>query len=360
MNATGSVSGAERVLLRLADEAIKMGDDVVLVSPSGPILQHIHPEVRHRECKPIGLNGLRSPVSILKYGASLLRAAIVLLPLMRSSNVLVINNTLASPLAFLFQKRLLWLLHDVLGNDLRGAIGKTASRFFRLVIPVSYAAANPLPTGTAVRVVLNGTPLRESKENFAREGTTSVIGCLAALTPWKGQKTLIKAVAELAGVDFRLEFAGSAFPGDEEYARELRVMAKESPVGEKIHFLGNVDPYMTLQSWDLMVLPSVAPEAMPLSLLEALSMGVPCIATNIGGSLEILRDINGDLVPPSQPHALAERIRELLNDEHRRMVLGEAGRDLVSTKYSLEERTKELYWVVAASTDMAGKVPPRR
>ena len=68
--------------------------------------------------------------------------------------------------------------------------------------------------------------------------------------------------------------------------------------------IGNV-----IQSLDLVIFPSIAPEAFPLSVLEAMWLGKPVIASDIGGVREIIEDgVTGLLVEPNQPEQITERI----------------------------------------------------
>lgn len=346
VNASSALSGAERVLLRLAEKAIGEGHRVLLLCPSGPILTALPSKVEHRRVPTMSLSGTRSVAAIYKYLQALAVTCWKLFLLRKSSDVVVINSTLASPLAILWGQRSVWLLHDVLGTDGRGRLGRLAARFFRLVIPVSQAAAKPIDDVAKVRVVVNGTPIQDVplRPHTLDQGLT--IGCLAALTPWKGHTVLLQAVEAIADKEFTLEIAGGPFPGDEQYAANLRHQAQKGRTADRIHFLGKVDGYETLARWDIMVLPSVSPEAMPLSILEALSMGVPCVATGIGGSFEILKQLDGELVPPNDALAMAESILRLIENPRRRQELADRGRKLVQEQYELETRTQELFSVI--------------
>ena len=78
---------------------------------------------------------------------------------------------------------------------------------------------------------------------------------------------------------------------------------------------------------DLFVLPSAQPEPFGGVVMEAMGMGLPVIATQIGGSLEQVADgVTGYLVPPSDPLALADRLEPLLRNADLRAAMGNAGR----------------------------------
>jgi glycosyltransferase involved in cell wall biosynthesis len=135
---------------------------------------------------------------------------------------------------------------------------------------------------------------------------------LALLTPWKGQRVLLEAVAQLP--DVRLELAGGSFPGDAPYVEELKARAAQPDLAGRVHFLGHVAAESALRRWDVVVSASVDPEAGPLSVLEAMSYGRPVIGTDHGGTAEFLADGAGLLVPPGDCAALAEAVQTMLHD----------------------------------------------
>ena len=86
---------------------------------------------------------------------------------------------------------------------------------------------------------------------------------------------------------------------------------------------------------DCFVLPSLS-EGMSNALLEAMATGLPCIASDIAGNNNLIRDRhNGILVPPKDELALAKALLELSQDEGLRQRLGQAARCTVEEQYSL-------------------------
>lgn len=89
-----------------------------------------------------------------------------------------------------------------------------------------------------------------------------------------------------------------------------------------------------LAGWDLTVIPSVC-ESFGVAALESSAMGVPVVASNVGGLPETVRHgQTGLLVPPRDPERLADAITTLLGDEPMRRHLGEAGRSMVEQAYN--------------------------
>lgn len=151
--------------------------------------------------------------------------------------------------------------------------------------------------------------------------------------PIKGHEWLIRAVpavqARFAGVEFVLAGDGDSRPDMERLARDLGV-------APSVTFAGSVENVIAemLES-DLFVLPSLS-EGLSIALLEALALGMPVVATNTGGTPEVVADgQTGLLVAPRNPQALADAILALLDDPERARQLGANGRELVRQQFSV-------------------------
>jgi glycosyltransferase involved in cell wall biosynthesis len=92
-----------------------------------------------------------------------------------------------------------------------------------------------------------------------------------------------------------------------------------------------------MNSADAFVLSS-AWEGLPMVLLEAASVGLPIVATDVGGNKEVVRsNISGYLSPPGNPHALAENMHRLMTlDPSTRLIMGQTGRKFVKKHFDLE------------------------
>lgn len=109
-----------------------------------------------------------------------------------------------------------------------------------------------------------------------------------------------------------------------------------------VHMLGRRhDVPDLLAASDIAVLPSWH-ENMSNALLEAMSAGVPVIATSVGGNVEVVTQGGGVLVPPHSPALLAEAIRELVSDAHKRSELGRQGQAVIRHAYTTAHMTKNL------------------
>lgn len=143
---------------------------------------------------------------------------------------------------------------------------------------------------------------------------TPTILTAARLTPWKGIDHLINALKQVENV--RLIVAGDG----EELAR-LRELAQE--LGNRVQFLGRVPReklYVMMKAVDYFALYS-GYEGLPHTILEALRVGTPIIASKKGGNPEIVRhDVNGFLVPYVDVDALAQTIHSAINPDIRQQL----------------------------------------
>ncbi|MBI3802128.1 MAG: glycosyltransferase family 4 protein [Deltaproteobacteria bacterium] len=166
--------------------------------------------------------------------------------------------------------------------------------------------------------------------------------CVGRLVPAKGQHILLAAVERLvkAGRQVRLCLVGDG-PDRARLEEKVRVQGLEPYVT----FAGavNQDRIRALYAEaDVFALASFA-EGIPVVLMEAMAMSIPCVTTYITGIPELIRDgIDGLLVPPADAAALADAIVRLMDDPALRQRLGEAGRRRVQDKYDLNRNTAAL------------------
>ncbi len=334
---TGNASGAEVVLLNIMREALRRDITVRCISPVGELVKRLPSTVEHVEIPEQGLSAKPTPMAAIEWGGAARKASRVIKSCSRDAGAVVVNGFLALPAVRLAapEPPVSWVVHDVLRRREWFALLSLVRESIKMAIPVSHAAAAPLRTrGIPVTVVPNGVAWPVEPRDVPPP--TPVIGCVALLTPWKGHMSLLDAFAKVSAPEARLELAGSHFVKDAAYAQALRVRAECSDLAGRVTFLGSVDTLATMRRWTLAVSPSVEPEAMPLVVLEALSVGLPMVATALGGSLEILGHGGGWLVPPGDPLSLARAINSLLDDPHEQGRLSEWGPEEIARSYRLD------------------------
>lgn len=164
-----------------------------------------------------------------------------------------------------------------------------------------------------------------------------VVGTVGRLTPVKGQEVLIRAAS---GLIRRGEKIFLVLLGDGELRRDLEELSLRLDIAGYVRFLGwRPDVAWIMAVCDIFCLPS-RNEGMGKVLVEAMAMGIPIIASNIGGIKDIVRsEENGVLVPVGDAAAWAEAIARLCRDPERRRRMGDAGRQ-IAPHYSVEAMIK--------------------
>jgi glycosyltransferase involved in cell wall biosynthesis len=164
------------------------------------------------------------------------------------------------------------------------------------------------------------------KNDFGLAVPGSVAVTVAALTPEKGIDVLIEAATELHRVRPELHWV-IAGAGSERPTLEARTTALNA--ASYVHFLGQLsDPLPVIAAATVFVLPS-REEAFGSVILDALALGIPVIASAVGGIPEALGGGGGILVPPGDGPALARVVESIVSDPARRMQLSQDARRAV-------------------------------
>jgi glycosyltransferase involved in cell wall biosynthesis len=155
---------------------------------------------------------------------------------------------------------------------------------------------------------------------------------VARLHREKGQEYLIRA---MRGLSPSIPRARLVLVGDGPAEEYFRSVAREEGLKDEVTLLGSRrDIARLLAAADLFVFPSVA-EGLGIALLEAMAMGKPVLATRVEGIKEVLEDgVNGLLVEPRDPSALAEAVLKLHADPMLRQALGAQARATVIERFS--------------------------
>ena len=150
----------------------------------------------------------------------------------------------------------------------------------------------------------------QAKKNIGLPEKSFVFGTVGRLVPTKGQAFLLEAFAKVKQKKSEAELI---FIGKGRLESQLKEKADKMGLADSVHFLGKrSDIPQILRAMDVFVLPSIA-EGLPRSLLEAMAAGLPCVATVVGGIVEILGDGEfGLLVPAENAQALAKAMMQFI------------------------------------------------
>lgn len=373
VSGSGSLGGAERVLLDLLQGMRRRGHDVGLLSAEpGPLVERAR-EIATAEVLPF-------PARFAVLGESGRRAARVLLDLPRiagpvaryvqrvralardwSPDVVHSNGTKAHIVTAWARPGapLVWHLHEYVG--VRGV----SARLLRLsaarcagAVAVSTSVADDFRRavpGTRVSVVPNAVDLAR----FTADGTTVDLDALAGLPPaasgvvrvglvatyawWKGHDVFLEALARLpADLPVRGYVIGGAVyrtgTASQVGAGVLTDRIAALGLGGRVGLTGFVaDAAAAMRSLDVVVHASTAPEPFGLVIAEAMACGRAIVVSAAGGAAEIVRSgVDALTYRPGDAAGLAAHVTALARDPERRRGLADASRRAAATRFDLE------------------------
>jgi glycosyltransferase involved in cell wall biosynthesis len=225
---------------------------------------------------------------------------------------------------------------------LRAAEAFAARRTDALIAVSAQTAAGLQATGVGkaqqYRVIRNGIDLNYFNPDLspppAAVPGSPLLGAIASLTPEKGLDLLLQALPGLAARHPQL---GLCLVGDGPLREALQVQVRALGLEARVHFSGNapdVRPY--LRAFDLLVVPSRR-EGQGRVLMEAMALGRPVVAAQVGGIPELVRHgHNGWLVPPEDPVVLGQAIAALLDNPPLRAALAQEGRTQAQEEFGLD------------------------
>lgn len=166
--------------------------------------------------------------------------------------------------------------------------------------------------------------------------------CIGRLVPSKGQHILIQAIDLLIKRGYAISLN---IVGDGPDRRNLEALVSERGIEPFVTFSGALNQNEVLQAYkeaDIFTLASFA-EGVPVVLMEAMSMELPCVSTYVNGIPELIRhDIEGLLVPAADPQQFSEALEKLIQSPELRRRLGKSARERILTKYDLEKNNARL------------------
>jgi glycosyltransferase involved in cell wall biosynthesis len=370
-NHTSQIGGAERLLLTLLGRLDRQEFAPILVCPAEGPLHDLATNAGVRTETIDGLNArftwrvdhlARYLFSFTQVISQLRRKVFETQPDLVHANSIRAGLVATIATAGLKQT-VVWHVHDLLPrhpfNTFIRAIALLSSR--TLIIAVAQASADRLIGNFAglrrrVAVIPNGIDLEKlltttgGRERIRRElkvdDDAPIIGMIGRLTPAKGQLAMLKLFPNVLKRfrNARLVIVGApAFNNEHEYLQLLNQTIAEMHLSERVLMLGARDDVGDiLQALDLLVVNS-ASEACSLVVLEAMASGTPVLATNTGGTPEIIEhQRNGWLVTFGHGDELTSGVMSLLGDGERRCQFGAQGRRDAVARYSIPRFMDEI------------------
>jgi len=175
-------------------------------------------------------------------------------------------------------------------------------------------------------------------------GATCIVGTVARITPQKGPFDFVRMTRALIDL---VPGVHLLWCGDGEMRPEVEGLARELGIDGRLHFLGfRTDVLDVMAAMDLFILTSHW-EGLPYTVLDAMALQKPVVATAAVGTRDIVQDgITGLLTPVGEPEAAARAAARLLSSRDEALAMGAAGRDVILRRYSQEamvKRTGQLY-----------------
>ena len=188
------------------------------------------------------------------------------------------------------------------------------------------------------------------REELGVPQSAPLVGMVGRVSHWKGQEILAEAAALVLQRHPETHFVavGSYFADESHYLDKLKSLIASLGLDGRfrlVDYRSNVtDVYRAL---DIFVLPSVKPEPFGRVTVEAMTQGRAVIATNHGGTVELIEEgVTGMLVPPADPKALAAAIELLLSDPALRYKMGQAASIYAREHFGLPGHSEQMRKIV--------------
>lgn len=251
-------------------------------------------------------------------------------------------------LAKLFGKRVIYHMHSAMVNEYLEKGSKLKKfivcRLFNLydvivVISKSWAKVIQKRTKTTIRIIYNPVSLPSIDKFGKSSGNDFIVFTLGEIGRRKGTEDIVKVAQHLKNRRISFRIAGG---GD---LKKYHEIAKKFNVREKIEFLGWIDEKQREEEFilaDIYFLPSYH-EGLPMSILEAISYGLPIISTPVGGISEIIEnEINGFLVKPGNIESFVDKIIFLHANEEARKKMGIISRKIAEDKFCIKGIVRQI------------------
>jgi L-malate glycosyltransferase len=371
VNQTAQVSGAELSLLTLL-RGLDGAVEPLVACPRGELGAllggiGIEPEPIAGTRASFRLHPRHTSRGLIEIGHSTLQVRCIVARL--APDLVHANSTRASLLALLTRKRsgppVIAHIRDQApdGRFPRAVLGTIARRADAVVATSHYVARqfDGLPLRGPVRVVYDPVEIerfdcaradgRAVRRELGISEDAIVLSVVGQLAPLKGQDDAIRALASLAATGSEVvlllvgsvKFAGAGTRLDNVgFGRDLYTLADDLDVAERVHFLGErSDVPDVLAATDVMLMPFWY-DAFGRVAVEAMAMGVPVVASKVGGPAEIVRsDVDGILLPPRAPDSWSRTIERLVADPELRERMGSSAK-LRAADFDVEAHTTQI------------------
>ena len=273
----------------------------------------------------------------------------------KSIDVVYTNTSVVFPGAIaakLCGVKSIWHIREIIKNNFeRRVISWMMNSFSDIMVANSKATAKSLGKKN-VKVVYNAIEELEDIDNqdVSLKDENIIIGMAGRINRWKGQKLFIDMAEKVLKEESQVKFliAGNVYDGDEFLLDELKKYISDKNLNDKVILLGQVDNMKEFyKGLDIFVLPSIQPEPFGLVVIEAMSMGLPVVATNHGGPTEIIENgIDGFLVDYRDSEDMSKVVLELIRDKNKRIDIGLKAKKKEKSSFSIDSYVKNIEAII--------------
>jgi glycosyltransferase involved in cell wall biosynthesis len=184
----------------------------------------------------------------------------------------------------------------------------------------------------------------EVREELQVPADAPVIGTIGQLVPWKRQDVFLEVAAHILAHerDARFLVVGADMFGEHpDYVAQLRDLAESLGLGDRVIFTGFREDIASVMSTLDVLVHTAKNEPLGRVVLEAMSLGVSCVAVDSCGPSEIITDGDtGILVPKADPRQMAARVVDLLARQGATERMGNAARRRINERFTAEQMTR--------------------
>ena len=294
-----------------------------------------------------------SPLGMLAYAKDFFESFFFVRRYIKTNKIDIIDTNTAvvfpgAVAAKFCRKKSVWHIREIIKSRLENRVISFVMRLFSDII-----VANSKATGAAlcvpqekIQVVYNAVGDAKCDQLIEKDSNRIIVGMAGRINRWKGQKLFVDAAEIVAKqkTNVTFEIAGDVYQGEDFIREDLVSYIKEKRL-EKVVLLDGLvqDMPSFYKKLDVFVLPSLQPEPFGLVVIEAMSYGLPVIATNHGGPTEIIENgKDGYLVRYDNASEMADRILELVNDKEKRLFMGSLGRKKKIEQFSVPAMVRNM------------------
>jgi glycosyltransferase involved in cell wall biosynthesis len=358
IHSSSDLYGASRVVIESIKTLIDYGHEVVFaISTDGPLVV----EVAKLGCKVevIPLATIRRKYFNIKglfnRGAAFVNSWREIKRIVEANKIdIIYSNTTGVIIGAFFSRKYglkhVWHVHEIILGPkwLLKCYGFLMQKYADKVIVVSEAVREywlGINSGINIDKLYNGFDFNpyvvegSIRQDLKISNDTLVVGMIARVHFWKGQCYFLEManlIKQRYG-DVKFIMVGDAYPGYEYLYQEIEDRIKKLDLQDAVINLGyRTDINRILDGLDVFILPSILPDPLPTTILEAMSVAKPVVATNHGGAPEMVMDKRtGFLIPWDNAEKAVEIIAPLLNNDTIRKEMGASGKLRVTEYFSV-------------------------